>query len=89
MMTVRAIIGAPRDVHQSTRHPVRHGLLSKAFFSFVSRYWFSRTGVFYYFFLDYRQKWALVSYLALIGAVSGFFALGDILSNALKPRVDF
>jgi hypothetical protein len=53
------------------------------------RYWFTRTGVFYYFFLDYRHKWAVVSYLALIGAVAGFFALGDVLSNALKPRVDF
>lgn len=49
-----------------------------------------KTGVFYYFFLDYdRRRYAVVPYALLLVAVAMFFAFGDLLSSWLKPRVDF
>lgn len=62
-------------------------------FSFTAiffRFWHWKTGVFYYFFLDYtRNPFAVVGYALLIVAVSSFFFLGDLLSVWLKPPVDF
>lgn len=44
--------------------------LSYVMFSWI---WFSFTGVYYYFFLDCRNWWAVGAYIGLIGSISLFF----------------
>ena len=49
-------------------------------------YWFWRTGVLYYFFLDYRRPYALPTYLGLIAALSLFYGLGYLISESVRQQ---
>jgi hypothetical protein len=46
-----------------------------------SWYWFARTGIFYYFFLDYARPRAVLSHIGLLLGVGAFFFIGYALSR--------
>ena len=43
-------------------------------------FWFYRTGVFYYFFIDYRRPYAILTYLLVITVITISFFVGKFLS---------
>lgn len=45
--------------------------------------WFSATGIFYYFFMDYARPLAVLWYAGLIAIMSAFFLLGYFMSYAI------
>jgi hypothetical protein len=47
-------------------------------------YWYTIKGMFYYFFIDYHQPYALAFHVALISVMITFFSLGNTLSYAIK-----
>lgn len=49
-----------------------------------SWYWFSRRGIFYYFFLDYERPYTVLWHLGLMGLLGGCFAGGAALSLHVK-----
>ncbi len=57
---------------------------SYAMFSWV---WFSRTGMFYYYFLDYRRPYALLAYLGLFTTLVGFYGLGYLIAGIARHEV--
>jgi hypothetical protein len=50
-------------------------------YAVFSWFWFRRTGVFYYFFLDYRRRWAWLTYLGFFAALGGLYALSVLASR--------
>ena len=46
--------------------------------------WYEMKGVFFYFFLDYNQKHAVLYHLGLIGLMCGFFCASFYLANMVK-----
>lgn len=49
-------------------------------------YWFRRTGVLYYFFLDYRRHYAVLTYLGLFVALALFYGLGWLVSEVIRHQ---
>ena len=44
-------------------------------------YWFIRTGIFYYFFLDYRRPYAVFVYIGLLVVLVSFYGLGYLIAT--------
>lgn len=54
-----------------------------------SWYWYSKVGVFWYFFLDYERDYAVLWQLALLFAVGAFFGAGWVFSYCIQGGVKF
>ena len=53
-------------------------------------WWYFQTGVFYYFFMDYRRKYAVLVYLALMaGLIAFFFVAYAVYSLSCDPETRY
>lgn len=52
-------------------------------------YWFKVKGVFYYFFIDYQDKYAVRWYISLLGILSMFFLAGSGFSSLLDSGANY
>lgn len=54
-----------------------------AIFSWI---WFYRTGIFYYFFLDYRRPYAVFAYLGLFAILLLFYGFGYLIAGIVRQE---
>ena len=81
LMMQLAMLIAPPPV--SLAH-LPYALLFGCAYAIFSWLWFHRTGVFYYFFLDYRRPYAIAAYLGLLAVLTLFYGLGYGLASAAR-----
>lgn len=84
LMMQCAMLSAPPPV---TLAHLPYAVLFGCSYALFACYWFRRTGVFYYFFLDYRRPAALWTYLGLLALVALLYSLSyGIAHLARQPE---
>ena len=81
LMMQLAMLIAPPPV---TLAHLPYALLFGCAYAVFSWIWFHRTGVFYYFFLDYRRPYAIGAYVGLLAVLTLFYGLGYGLAAAAR-----
>ena len=81
LMMQLAMLTAPPPV---TLAHLPYALLFGCAYAIFSWIWFRRTGVFYYFFLDYRRPYAITAYVGLLAVLTLFYGLGYGLALAAR-----
>jgi len=77
LMMQLAMLSAPPPV---TLAHFPYAVLFGCCYAIFAWYWFWRTRVFYYFFLDYRRPYAVFAYLGLLATVAMFYGLGYLIA---------
>ena len=72
-----AMLSAPPPV---TLAHLPYAVLFGCCYALFAWYWFWRTRVFYYFFLDYRRPYAIVVYLGLLTFLTMLYGLGCLIA---------
>jgi hypothetical protein len=81
LMMQLAMLSAPPPV---TLAHLPYAVLFGCCYAIFAWYWFWRTGVFYYFFLDYRRPYAVVVYLGLLAALMMLYGLGCLIAGIAR-----
>ncbi len=82
MMQLAMLMAPPPVTFWHLPYTVLFGC-SYAIFSWV---WFSRTGMFYYFFLDYRRPRAVFAYLGLFATLLVFYGVGYLVAAVARQE---
>jgi hypothetical protein len=77
LMMQLAMLSAPPPV---TLAHLPYAVLFGCCYALFAWYWFWRTRVFYYFFLDYRRPYAVMIYLGLLAALTMLYGLGCLIA---------
>src|SRR5262249_53078819 len=77
LMMQLAMLSAPPPV---TLAHLPYAVLFGCCYAIFAWYWFWRTGVFYYFFLDYHRPYAVVAYLGLLTTLPMLYGLGYLIA---------
>jgi hypothetical protein len=77
LMMQLAMLSAPPPV---TLVHLPYAVLFGCCYALFAWYWFWRTRVFYYFFLDYRRPYAVMVYLGLLAALTMLYGLGCLIA---------
>jgi hypothetical protein len=77
LMMQLAMLSAPPSV---TLAHLPYAVLFGCCYAIFAWCWFWRTGVFYYFFLDYHRPYAVLAYLGLLATLALFYGLGWLIA---------
>jgi hypothetical protein len=77
LMMQLAMLSAPPPI---TLAHLPYAVLFGCCYAIFAWYWFWRTRVFYYFFLDYRRPYAIVAYLGLLTFLTMLYGLGCLIA---------
>lgn len=83
LMMQLAMLSAPPPV---TLAHLPYAVLFGCSYALFACYWFWRTGVFYYFFLDYRRPAALWTYLGLLATVALLYSLSYGIAHLARQQ---
>lgn len=77
LMMQLAMLSAPPPV---TLAHLPYAVLFGCCYAIFAWYWFWRTRVFYYFFLDYQRPYAIFTYLGLLATLAMLYGLGCLIA---------
>jgi hypothetical protein len=81
LMMQLAMLSAPPPV---TLAHLPYAVLFGCCYAIFAWYWFLRTRVFYYFFLDYHRPYAVFSYLGLLATLAMLYDLGYLIAGIAR-----
>lgn len=87
-LLIEMILFAPGDFftdHRLICMPILYGI----FYGLFACFWFWKTGVFYYFFLDWRRDYAAVVYVILLMACASFYLVELATRFAVRNNLWF
>lgn len=81
LMMQLAMLSAPPPI---TLAHLPYAVLFGCCYAIFSWYWFWRTRVFYYFFLDYHRPYAILVYLGLLASLALLYGLGWLVATGAR-----